>query len=100
MPGKAIIIVDNSASMLSEEMGQTRLALAKQAALKQVERISAGGGIMLMVTQASNTYIQQAFTSETSQLQRAIENITPTHATRNLRPVFDAVTALCRRTAG
>ena len=37
-------------------------------------------------------YIQQAFTTDTALLQRAIENITPTHAPRNLRPVFDAVT--------
>ncbi|MDE0011909.1 MAG: BatA domain-containing protein [Candidatus Poribacteria bacterium] len=92
IPGKAVIIVDNSASMLSEEMGQTRLALAKQAALAQVAQIFAGGGIMLMVTQAADTYIQQAFTTDTTQLLGAIENIPPTHAPRNLRPVFDAVT--------
>lgn len=92
MPGKAVIVVDNSASMLSEEMGQTRLALAKQTALEQVEQIFAGGGIMLMVTQAADTYIQQAFTTDTTQLLGAIENIRPTHAPRNLRPVFDAVT--------
>lgn len=92
MPGKAVIVVDNSASMLSEEMGQTRLALAKQTALEQVEQIFAGGGIMLMVTQATDTYIQQAFTTDTTQLLGAIENIRPTHAPRNLRPVFDAVT--------
>lgn len=92
MPGKAVIVVDNSASMLSEELGQTRLTLAKQAALEQVEQISAGGGIMLMATQAADTYIQQAFTTDTTQLLGAIENIPPTHAPRNLRPVFDAVT--------
>ena len=92
MPGRAILIVDNSASMLSEEMGQTRFSLAKQAALEQIEQISTGGGTMLMVTQAPNTYIQQAFTTDTSQLRRAIENITPTDTPRNLRSVFDAVT--------
>lgn len=92
MPGKAILIVDNSASMLSEESGQTRLSLAKAAALDQVVQISAGGGIMLMVTQGADAYIQQAFTTDTVLLQRAIENITPTHVPRNLRPVFDAVT--------
>lgn len=92
LPGKAILIVDNSASMQSREMGETRLTLAKQAALDQVEQISAGGGMMLMVTQGADTYIQQAFTTDVSQLRRAIENITPTHAPRNLQPVFDAVT--------
>ena len=92
LPGKAILIVDNSASMQSREMGETRLTLAKQAALEQIEQISVGGGMMLMVTQAADTYIQQAFTTDTSQLRSAIENITPTHAPRNLQPVFDAVT--------
>ena len=92
MPGKAILIVDNSASMLSKETGQTRLTLAKQAALKQITEIFAGGGIMLMVTHASDTYIQQAFTTDTAQLSRAIENIVPTHSSRDLRPVFDAIT--------
>ena len=92
MPGKAILIVDNSASMLSMEMGQTRMALAKQAALKQIAEISAGGGIMLMATQGVDTYIRQAFTTDTSQLRHAIAGITPTHLPRNLQPVFDAVT--------
>ncbi len=92
LPGKAILIVDNSASMLSKETGETRLTLAKQAALKQIEEIAVGGGMMLMVTQGADTYIQQAFTTDTSQLRHAIENITPTHAPRNPRPVFDALT--------
>ena len=92
MPGKAVVIVDNSASMLSEEAGQTRLSLAKAVAREQVGQIAAVGGVMLMVTQGADAYIQHAFTTDTAQLQLAIENITPTHAPRNLRPVFDALT--------
>ena len=92
MPGKAILIVDNSASMLSTEMEETRLALAKQEAQKYIKEASASGGTMLMVTNAPETYIQQAFTTDTAKLHSAIENITATHAPRNLRPVFDAAT--------
>ena len=92
MPGKAILIVDNSASMSSTEMGQTRLALAKQEAQQYIKEVSASGGMMLMVTNAPGTYIQQAFTTDTAKLQQAIKNITSTHAPRNLRPVFDAAT--------
>ena len=90
--GRAILIVDNSASMLSVEAGDTRLYLAKQAALKHIEQVSATGGMMLMVTSPSDSgiYIQEAFTTDTSKLQSAIENITPTHIPRDLRPVFDA----------
>ena len=92
MPGKAILIVDNSASMLSKEMEQTRLTLAKQAAQRYVEDVSASGGVMLMVTNSPQTYIQQAFTTDTEKLHRAVEDITQTHTPRNLRPVFDAAT--------
>ena len=92
MPGKAILIVNNSASMSSTEMGQTRLILAKQEAQKYIKEVSASGGTMLMVTNAPETYIQQAFTTDTAKLHSAIENITATHAPRNLRPVFDAAT--------
>ena len=90
MPGKAILIVDNSASMLSKEMGQTRLALAKQEAQQYVKEVTASGGMMLMVTNSPKTYIQQVFTTDTSKLHQAIADIAQTHAPRNLRPVFDA----------
>ena len=90
MPGRAILIIDNSASMLATEMGQTRLALAKQAALKHIELVSAGGGMMLMLTNAAA--VQEAFTTDTAKLQRAIENIPQSEAPRNLQPVFDAAT--------
>ncbi len=91
MPGRAILIVDNSASMLSEENRGTRLSLAKAAALDQIERITASGGIMVLVTQGADTYIQQAFTTDAARLRDAIANIMPTHAPRNLAPVFDVV---------
>lgn len=92
MAGRAMLIVDNTASMLSAEKGETRLDLAKQAALKHIEQVSATGGMMLMVTSPSesDTYIREAFTTDTSKLQSAIANITPTHVPRDLRPVFDA----------
>ena len=90
MPGRAILIVDNSASMSATEMEQTRLALAKQAALDHMEQVSAEGGIMLMLTNAAA--IQEAFTTDTAKLQSAIENIPQSEAPRDLRPVFDAAT--------
>ena len=90
MPGRAILIVDNSASMLATEMGQTRLALAKQAALKHIEQVSAGGGTLLMLTNAAG--VQAAFTTDIAELQHAIESIPESEAPRDLRPVFDAAT--------
>ena len=86
--GRAILIIDNSASMSATEMGQTRLALAKQAALKHIEQVAAGGGMMLMLTNADP--VQVAFTTDTAKLQHAIENIPQSEAPRNLQPAFDA----------
>ena len=90
MHGKAILIVDNSASMQSNEMGEYRLELAKQAALELIQQVSASGGMMVLVTHAAETHIQQAFTTDTAQLRRAVETIAPTAAVGNLRSVFDA----------
>ena len=94
MPGRAILIVDNSASMLSTETGQTRLELAQQAAREQIEQIFAEGGIMLMVTNpsVSEAYIRETFTTETAKLHSAIGKIGQSHAPRDLLPIFDAVT--------
>ena len=92
MPGKAILIVDNSASMSAQEMGETRLTLAKREAQKYAKEVAASGGMMLMVTNSAETYIQHAFTTDTSKLQQAIGNIVQTQAPRNLRPVFNAAT--------
>ncbi|MDE0089694.1 MAG: BatA and WFA domain-containing protein [Candidatus Poribacteria bacterium] len=90
--GKIIFIVDNSASMLSKETGETRLALAKQEVLKHINQVSASGGIMIMTTDSPKPYIQQAFTTDKDKLQRAVQNIMPTHATGELTSVFDQAT--------
>lgn len=92
MPGKAILILDNAAGMSSTEMGETRLTLAKRAAQQYIKEITTSGGLMLMVTNSPETYIQQTFTTDTSKLHQAIEDIAQTHTPRHLRPVFDAAT--------
>ena len=92
MPGRAILIVDNSASMQATETGETRLDLAKQAARRQIENVAAGGGMMLMVTSATEAaaYIREAFTTDVTKLRSAIDNIPKSDTPRNLRPAFDA----------
>lgn len=90
--GKIIFIVDNSASMQSQEKGETRLALAKQEVLKHINQVSASGGMMIMATHAPKPYIQQAFTTDKDKLQRAVQNIAPTHAAGELTYVFDHAT--------
>lgn len=87
--GKIIFIVDNSASMLSTEIGETRLALAKREVLKHIDQVSASGGMMIMATHAPKPYVQQAFTTDKDKVRRAVQNIAPTHAGGELTYVFD-----------
>ncbi len=87
--GKIIFIVDNSASMLSKELGETRLTLAKQEVLKYIKQTSASGGIMIMATHTAQPYIQQTFTTDKDKLRRAVENIALTHAVGEISSVFD-----------
>jgi len=87
--GKIIYIVDNSASMLSKELGETRLTLAKQEVLNHINQVSASGGMMVMATHAPKPFIQHTFTTDKETLQKAVENIRPTHNGGSLTSVFD-----------
>ena len=86
--GKIIFIVDNSASMLSKELGETRLTLAKQEVLKYIKQTSASGGMMIMATHTAKPYIQQTFTTDKDKLRRAVENIALTHAVGEISSRF------------
>ena len=90
IPGKVVLIVDNSASLASNEMGPSRLALAKQEAQRYIKNVSASGGTMLMVTNPPGAYIRHGFTTDTARLHDAIGDIVQTHVPRDIRPVFDA----------
>ena len=77
--GKIVFIVDNSASMLSREMGNTRLDIAKQEALKLIMKVSASGGIMIMSTHPLGSHIQQTFTVDEDKLKSAVKSIAASH---------------------
>lgn len=87
--GKIIFIIDNSASMLSKEMGETRLELAKQEVIKHIRQVSASGGIMIMATHPTTQHIQQTFTTDKEKLQSAVKNIEPSHSAGDWTSVFD-----------
>ena len=86
--GKIVFIVDNSASMLSTEMGHTRLEIAKQEVLKHIKQVSASGGIMIMSTHPLGSHIRQTFTADEDKLNSAVKNITASHTVSDLSPVF------------
>ncbi len=88
--GKIILIIDNSASMQSKEMGETRLARAQQEAKKQIKQVSASGGMMIMTTHASRPHIEQTWTTDKDKLIRAVDNIrSPTDVGGGFTSVFN-----------
>lgn len=87
--GKVIFIVDNSASMQSKEMGETRLTLAKQEVKKQIRQVSASGGMMIMTTHSPRPYIEQTWTTDKEKLIRAVDNIKSTDIGGDFTSVFD-----------
>ena len=90
--GKIIFIIDNSASMLSMEAGQSRLDMAKKEVLKVLDEITASGGIMIMTTHSTEQYIQQPFTTDQDKLRLTVENINQTHVAAKSTGVFDLAT--------
>lgn len=89
--GKIVFIVDNSASMLSREMGHTRLDIAKQEVLKNIMQVSASGGMMIMSTHPPGAHIRQTFTVDEDKLKNAVKNITASHSASDLSSVFALV---------
>ena len=90
--GKIIFIVDNSASMLSREVGHTRLDTAKQEVLKHISQVSASGGVMIMSTHPLGSHIQQTYTVDEEKLRSAVMSITASDSARDLSSVFALVT--------
>ena len=97
--GKTVLLIDNSASMnatdLAEEGaeegadegaegGQTRLELAKQVAIAQVEKLFAGGlfsggtGEVMVIAFAERADVRCPFSNSRNQVVEAIRGIQPT----------------------
>ena len=89
--GRIVFIVDNSPSMLSREMDQTRLDVAKQEVLKRIMQVSASGGMMIVSTHPFGSHIQQVFTADVDRLKSAVMNITASHTAGDLSSVFALV---------
>ncbi len=89
--GRIVFIIDNSPSMLSREMEQTRLDIAKQEVLKRMMQVSASGGVMIISTNPLGSHIQQVFTTDLDKIKRAVKNINASHAPSDLSSVFALV---------
>ncbi|TDI84814.1 MAG: VWA domain-containing protein [Caldithrix sp.] len=89
--GQSVLIIDNSASMQSTELGKSRLDAAKAEALKLIERLHPGGQMMIIDTSHPPRHIRQAFTADKEKLRRAVEKLPAQHTSPELRAIFDSL---------
>ena len=91
LTGQSILIIDNSASMQSTELGKTRLALAKTEALKRINRLGPNGQMMVITTFRPPHHILQSFTSDKTKLRKAVSELPAQHTAPDLTSIFASV---------
>ena len=89
--GQSVLIIDNSASMQSTELGKSRFDAAKAEASKLIERLPPGGQMMIVDTSHPPRHIRQAFTADKEKLRRAVEKLPAQHTSPGLRAIFDSL---------
>ena len=93
LQGQSILIIENSASMQSRELGDTRLDIAKTKALELISRLDETSQMLIMDTSRPPHHIHQGLTTDKEKLRRAIAKITPQHTSVNLKLIFDSTRA-------
>ena len=91
--GESILILENSASMQSTELGDSRLEIAKERALELIDQLDDNGQMMIMDTSRPPRHIRQAFTSDKEKLRRAVRQLEPRHTSPNLESILSSATA-------
>lgn len=77
---KAIVLmIDHSGSIAADEAGETRLEIAKRAALKEIEDMSTAQRAMVIAF-ADRARVLCPFTDDKNALRRAVESVTQTAA--------------------
>ncbi len=99
-----VILIDRSASMLSEDgSGTSRLDAAKEEAIALVDSLSEGNFFSrladkqpqeaMVIAFDATAEVLSTFTSDKAQLRRVIESIQPTHASSGLKQAMDLAQA-------
>lgn len=78
-----VLLLDNSASMGATDVQPSRLAKAKQEALKVIDGMSSGDLAMIIAFSDRATVVSN-YTSNTSELRRRIDTISPTQRSTSL----------------
>ena len=91
--GQTVLILENSASMQSTELGKSRFEIAKKRALELINQLDGRGQMMIMDTSSPPRHIHQGFTSDKEKLRSAVQAIAPQHISPTLESIFSAAAA-------
>ena len=96
---QSVLILENSASMQSTELGKSRFEIAKRRALELIDQLDDRGQMMIMDTSSPPRHIHQGFTSDKEKLRRAVREIAPQHAPPDLKSIFSSAAAYGKGTS-
>ena len=91
--GQSVLILENSASMQSTDLGKSRFEIAKKRALEFINQLDDNGQMMIMDTSSPPRHIHQGFTSDKEKLRRAVQEIAPLHTSPDFESIFSSATA-------
>lgn len=90
---RSILLIDHSASMSATDETPNRLTKAKEKALKLVDSM-ASTDVAMVIAFSDRAEVKQGFTSDRRQLRSAIESITETSRTTDVREALQAAAGL------
>ncbi|MEC8555855.1 MAG: BatA and WFA domain-containing protein [Planctomycetota bacterium] len=90
---RSIFMIDNSSSMQSQDLDQSRLAEAKERALEMVEALGKND-VAMIIAFSDRADVRQGFTSDKARLREAIKSIPPTNRTTDLNEALRAASGL------
>lgn len=93
LQGQSILILENSASMQSTELGESRFEIARTKALALIDRLDTSSQMMIMDTSRPPHHIHQGFTADKEKLRRAISEMPLQHISPDLKAIFNSVRA-------
>ena len=91
--GQSVLILENSASMQSTELGKSRFEIAKKRALELINQVDDRGQMMIMDTSSPPHHIHQGYTSDKEELRRAVQGMAPQHTSPDIESAISSATA-------
>lgn len=90
---RSIFMIDNSCSMQSKDLGNSRLQLAKEAAYEMIDGLS-GTDVGMVIGFSDRADVRQGFTTDKAKLRQAVESIVESNRTTDLSEALRAASGL------